>query len=219
MQLQRGASSPEKATVSLLVILLLSLLSVSALLLFFPEAESTAPGSISLVSHIPQVLGAVYLYKKLWGLNSRMLRLQPSRKDSVEAFAVGAGLGLLFAYLSPQSFSGTRPVALSLILGLRQFFLVAVPEEMLFRGFYLRALSESMPLRFSIGVSSLAFALFHFGNLLAGADLPEVTVQVIIAALTGTLFGLQYVRGGLIPPILSHGALNFFLVISRTFFR
>ena len=92
------------------------------------------------------------------------------------------------------------------------FILMLIPgiwEEISFRGVIstlnLRKYSRTTVLI----VVSILFGLFHFFNLLAGANLVSTGIQVIYAALLGFLFGYLFIKTkSLIPSIILHYLIN-----------
>ena len=92
------------------------------------------------------------------------------------------------------------------------FIIMLIPgfwEEISFRGVIstlnLRKYSRTTVLI----VVSILFGLFHFFNLLAGANLVSTGIQVIYAALLGFLFGYLFIKTkSLIPSIILHYLIN-----------
>lgn len=82
---------------------------------------------------------------------------------------------------------------------------VAFVEELLFRGYLLNNLLQSMNKWLALGISSLLFALFHETN-------PDVTVFAIVnILLAGILLGLNYIfTKNLWFGIFFHFAWNYF---------
>jgi len=92
------------------------------------------------------------------------------------------------------------PVALSGIL-------VGFCEETLFRGIVLRCLRTSArPEALVVLWVSLAFGLFHLGNLLFGQSVGAVAYQVVSAAIAGvTLYLFRRWTGVLVAGMAAHG--------------
>lgn len=81
-------------------------------------------------------------------------------------------------------------------------------EEILFRGFLLRALMNKSP-KAAVLVSSLLFGVLHLSNLLAGAGLMETLFQVIYASFFGLMCAMFVVRtGNILPCIICHALEN-----------
>ncbi len=85
---------------------------------------------------------------------------------------------------------------------------VGVIEEVLFRGFLLRAMS-AQSMKWAVIVSSVTFGLGHIVNLLNGADFIPTLLQVIYATAMGFLFTVIVLRSGsLLPCIAAHSLVN-----------
>lgn len=85
---------------------------------------------------------------------------------------------------------------------------VGVIEEVLFRGFLLRAMSAQSP-KWAVVVASVTFGLGHIVNLLNGADFIPTLLQVIYATTMGFLFTVIVLRSGsLLPCIAAHSLVN-----------
>lgn len=81
-------------------------------------------------------------------------------------------------------------------------------EEVIFRGFLLRALQEQGA-RYAILISGLTFGLGHVVNLLGGAEFLPTLLQICYAAAIGLLFAIIFVKGGsLWPCIIAHSVIN-----------
>lgn len=85
--------------------------------------------------------------------------------------------------------------------------LVGLAEELLFRGFLLRALRERARAESTVMlVSSLAFGLFHCTNLLFGQSLAAVSMQVVAASISGVaLYLFRRGTGWLVAGMAAHG--------------
>jgi len=107
----------------------------------------------------------------------------------VTFFAIPLAIPTHFA----ASSAALRPVSEALILLLATAFLIALPEELLFRGVILNLLVRRFrehPFR-ALALSSLIFGLAHANN----PDQP-VWVYVVLATIAGWFYGLAYMRTG-----------------------
>ena len=109
-----------------------------------------------------------------------------------------------FGYLgSWQSLTASRlGLAVALVV------LVALGEEMAFRGVVLSAL---LPLGIgrAVAISSAMFGLTHVVNLALGAALPGVVLQVLFSAMGGAGYAALRIRtGSLWPPVLLHAGYD-----------
>ena len=85
---------------------------------------------------------------------------------------------------------------------------VGFVEEVIFRGFLLRAILGKKVLQ-ALFVSGLTFGLGHIVNLLNGADFLPTLLQVGYAFAVGFLFAVIVYKGkSLYPCILTHSFLN-----------
>jgi membrane protease YdiL (CAAX protease family) len=114
---------------------------------------------------------------------------------------------LLFALggLTVVSISPERILSASIVLGLIDFLIAALSEEVLCRGFMMTASKSTRSKAFIIIVPALVFSLLHVLN-------PGFTVLPMINIfLAGVLFAVLFVRSGsLWMPFGFHFAWNFF---------
>lgn len=116
------------------------------------------------------------------------------------------GIGFLTLYLSGYL---TITKIILPINSLIQYFLIflfaAVVEEIVFRGYILANLMDSIDKYISLGIAALLFTTLHFLN-------PNTsTLSVVNILLAGFLLGVYYIhRRGLWFPIGLHFAWNFF---------
>jgi membrane protease YdiL (CAAX protease family) len=120
----------------------------------------------------------------------------------VTFFAIPLAIPTQFA----ASSATLRPLSETLILLLATAFLIALPEELLFRGVILNLLVRRFrehPLR-ALALTSLIFGLAHANN----PDQP-VWVYVVLATIAGWFYGLAYMRTGKVTTAaLLHGMVN-----------
>jgi uncharacterized protein len=120
--------------------------------------------------------------------------------------------GLRSLHPPPWSWDlGTEaPRVLSLGFVLVQLLVVALPEELFFRGYLLGLLEQRFPPRYRLGgggiglalvLSSLAFALIHLPK--------DGDPRVLATFFPGLLFGwMRSATGSILAPTLAHGASN-----------
>ena len=85
---------------------------------------------------------------------------------------------------------------------------VGILEELIFRGFLLKALCKDNVKR-AVIISSLTFGIGHMVNLFNGAELLPTLLQIVYAAAAGFLFTVIFLRSGsLIPCIVTHCIMN-----------
>ena len=113
------------------------------------------------------------------------------------------GLFLAFGWMRVAAVTAPRAdTGLAVFVALAA---AAASEEVVFRGYVLRALAEWRGAAFALGVSSILFALAHLGN-------PGLTPLALTnIALAGVAFGLALqLTGRLWLPIAYHFAWNYF---------
>jgi membrane protease YdiL (CAAX protease family) len=159
----------------------------------------------------------------LWGVCGGLLLAAPPLAYFL-VLPVTAGTGLRVAEVHNATWG-------ALLLRLLVFtpILVALVEEVAFRGFLLGRLRRALPQRTTLALllSALAFALWHVTvNLLtlgetnvASAGLTTVPVAVAAGLLSvfvaGLVFGGLYLRtGGLAAPVLAHWLVDALMLIA-----
>ncbi|MCR5283539.1 MAG: CPBP family intramembrane metalloprotease [Lachnospiraceae bacterium] len=102
----------------------------------------------------------------------------------------------------------------SLFCALLSMILVGVVEELIFRGFLLRAmLGENRP-AVAISVSALTFGIGHIVNLFTGQAGFETIVQILFAIGWGFILTMVcYKSGSIIPCIAAHSLIDALSVI------
>ncbi len=133
--------------------------------------------------------------------------------------ALGVGIALSVNYLLiksplPEMFPGYYEGASGTFAGQSPFLLIPavvilgpVAEEIIFRGMTLDRIKNYLGTPAAIIISSLLFGAYH-ANM----------VQFIYASLIGILLGIYYEKSGsLTLPILTHMAMNAFLVVPYVF--
>jgi uncharacterized protein len=119
---------------------------------------------------------------------------------------------VLFGYLAPWRDQDVTKVLLAVTL----VVLVAVGEEITFRGLVLPGLLARHRVGAAVVMSSALFGMTHLVNLVLGAQLPEVVLQVVFSGLGGAGYAALRLRtGSLWPPLVLHAAydLTFRLVM------
>lgn len=143
----------------------------------------------------------------------KFIRLGFEIKNRIKEFNVGIGAGfiimgfgyILLLFLNEISFQrivfSTNEILISILI----FFIVAIVEETLFRGYILRNLMISFNKYIALIISSILFSLMHSFN-------PNIDLFALITLfLAGILFGLPYIHTrNLWFPIALHFSWNFF---------
>lgn len=159
------------------------------------------------------ILYALYERKKGWSLGFTVRRGRAVR-ETIAGLVFGAAL-ITAAVLLIWLLGGIRirgiewnaGVARALAEGIAMFAVVAISEELLARGYLYGLIRFSYGTRAAIAVTSLLFALLHFGN----DHLFDSPWAVLNLILVGVLFGaLREWSGGLWIPVGLHMAWNYF---------
>lgn len=163
------------------------------------------------------VVAAVVLFvmvRRLDGVGYRFtVRLLDLRLAGVTllafcCIAIPFGLATGFLHVGPPAFDVAR--------FLREFFgilvVVAIPEELLFRGLIQNLLQRVLPAGYALVVASLIFGASHLNN----GPSPDWR-YVLLATVAGLFYGYAYRRsGGLMAACLVHSAVD---AIHRGFFK
>jgi hypothetical protein len=97
----------------------------------------------------------------------------------------------------------------SLIYALFSMILVGFVEEMIFRGFLLRAMLKKDKLYVAIIVSAVTFGIGHIVNLFTGQASFETVMQIIFAVSWGFILTMVcYKSGSIIPCIIAHSMID-----------
>lgn len=97
---------------------------------------------------------------------------------------------------------------LTAVLSVMCMCFVAFLEELIFRGFLFKAMSQSN-VTAAIIVSSVTFGVGHVVNLLMGAPVLDTLLQLVYASAVGFCFTMVFHRGGsIIPCIVTHAVVN-----------
>lgn len=114
---------------------------------------------------------------------------------------------LLFFSLS--LFLGSATAAVLFWAGFNTL-MVALSEELMFRGILFRALGQVMPGRSAMAVTTLLFGAVHALNVLFTGDLQLALLQSVTACMSGLLFVALVIRtGSLIPAVVYHWLWDF----------
>jgi hypothetical protein len=101
-------------------------------------------------------------------------------------------------------------VAIAILLGALFQLLVAVGEELSFRGYIFEDLRGQCSLPLAIGLSSVGFALLHVNSMLSlDTDLASAVIALATITAAGSLLALLSLRWGLMSAIGFHFAWNF----------
>ncbi|MBQ6341917.1 MAG: CPBP family intramembrane metalloprotease [Anaerolineaceae bacterium] len=89
--------------------------------------------------------------------------------------------------------------------------LVGYVEELIFRGFLLKALIPKNGITTAVIISAVTFGMGHIVNLLTGQGNLETIVQIIFAVSLGFLFTMVFYKSGsLLPCIVAHSLIDVF---------
>ncbi|MBR2255947.1 MAG: CPBP family intramembrane metalloprotease [Blautia sp.] len=93
--------------------------------------------------------------------------------------------------------------------------LVGYVEEMIFRGFLLRAMLRENKTASAIIVSAVTFGIGHIINLFTGHASFETMMQILFAVSWGFIFTMVcYKSGSIIPCIIAHAMIDVFSVFA-----
>ena len=161
----------------------------------------------SIMARVTFIVVSLCLLKP-FGLSFSFLR--ETKKESLYClpFLLLCGGNLLF--LTTQgTFSPNTSVSLLLLQGVFAL-LVALSEEILFRGVIETQLLKKMSPLFGILIASLIFSLTHAVNFFSSSPL-QVLLQMGYSFILGLFCGLSYyLSGSLLLPITIHFFFNFF---------
>jgi membrane protease YdiL (CAAX protease family) len=108
----------------------------------------------------------------------------------------------------PPGFRYDENIGLYLTFGWFAFIFMLRPgiwEEVAFRGIILNLQLKKYSKNTSVVINGVLFGLFHFVNLIEGANIYLTLMQVIYACCIGTALAYMYVKtGSLIPCIITH---------------
>lgn len=157
----------------------------------------------------------LYLFTVLKNLTDIGFTFRFQLKDILKAVVALSLLALILIPFGTQTgfieFSVLRPSfeeSLKLIFGI--YFLVALPEELLFRGIIQNLLTKTFSNRFhsmapSLLISSIIFGLSHWNNLS-----PPDWRYIFLATIAGIFYGLTYIQTGKTTvSALVHCGINF----------
>lgn len=200
--------------------------SIAALILWMPIEFGALPGfdivfnpniTIPALPFAAPVLG-LYLFVILRDLPDVGFTFTLTRKDFLTALAgiavlalllvpLGTGMGFIRAS-APQ----TSPMKMvELLLGI--YFLVAIPEELLFRGIIQNLLAKHLPGKYApfaaLALASVIFGFSHWNNFN-----PADWRYVFLASVAGMVYGTVYLKTGkTTASALVHCGVNFFWAV------
>lgn len=162
----------------------------------FDPAKGPGPFAITILMLINSAvgIGVTTLFRRLFDRKTVMsmgFQWKQFQPDAIVGLCFGIALpmlGTLILYAikklqwSEVNFSGS-----DLFIALVMMALVALSEEMVFRGYILNNLMESMNKWAALGISALVFALAHGGNTGISA------LAIINLILGGLLLGVNYI--------------------------
>ena len=137
-----------------------------------------------------------------------------SRKDWPKAFVgllafglIGIPIGLLSGFLHINvDFPGTGGLLLGLLGG---YLLVALPEELLFRGIIQNLVTRQLPSeKLSLGIAAVVFGLSHLNNSTPGFPEPN-WMYALMAGIAGAAYGWVWQRTNKVAvSALTHALVN-----------
>lgn len=146
-----------------------------------------------------------YIYQNKWGT---YYGIKPIRKTdlcrSLYYFPLIFLAGIQFS-------NGINPYFQSIDILLICIVMIGVGfiEEVIFRGFLLRAIELHASLNHAIAMSGITFGMSHLVNLFNGYAIKDLIGQIIIATILGLVLALlAAVTHNLIPGILFHIQFN-----------
>ncbi|MBQ46121.1 MAG: hypothetical protein CMP10_01270 [Zetaproteobacteria bacterium] len=118
---------------------------------------------------------------------------------------IPAGLLVGFVRWSPQEFEITQ--FLSLFVGL--LLMVAIPEEIFFRGFLQNLLQKSMKnQRLALIIASIIFGFAHINNeAFPGGPVPDIR-YVFFGSIAGYFYGRTWLKCGVFPAAIIHAVMD-----------
>jgi CAAX protease family protein len=124
--------------------------------------------------------------------------------------SIGIPIGLWTRFIGAAHGVKSVPELASQFVGI--FLVVAVPEELLFRGLIQNLLEKLLPSTYALLLAALIFGLAHLNN----GPTPDWR-YVLLATIAGVFYGRAYQRsGGLMAACLVHAAVD---TIWREIFR
>jgi len=109
--------------------------------------------------------------------------------------------------------------SLQIVLVLAVGLLAPVVEELMFRGFLLKAIEQRRGPKRALVWSSLLFALFHLLGIGGGNPLIAAAIIIPQLFLVGLVLGRQVQRKGRLgPAIFTHAGFNLIAIIALLFF-
>lgn len=183
---------------------------------WFTAPEIHAPlGVLPLTLPLAKLTGvwtALCLFVAYRPLPKVGFTLHLSRQDGAQALLgwalfglVGVPLGLLLGFLrwAPR-LPGWGEAVLELVGG---YLLVALPEELLFRGLLQNAFAQRWP-RLGLPLGAMVFGLSHLNNATPGFPVPN-SAYALMATLAGLAYGWVWQRTGKVTAsALTHALVN-----------
>ncbi len=160
-----------------------------------------------IVSLGAAILATYYMCKKYDKRDLKSLFLTLSIKNTMIGFLIGVGIMFVFAIVTFSAgfidfaFQG---ITMDLLWGFIFYLLVAVAEEIVFRGYVLANLRDRYSSRTALIISSILFGLIHLGN----DHLTVVGLATI--SLSGLLMGMVTLNTNTISTAIGlHWSWNF----------
>ncbi|MFI5156521.1 MAG: CPBP family intramembrane glutamic endopeptidase [Chitinophagales bacterium] len=166
---------------------------------------------ISLVSLLATLL-VVFIFRRLVDRKSMVslgLRFRNHLNDAGAGFFLGPailGIGTLALYFTKHlSWNDIIFDPIDLLIGFGTMVLIAIGEELAFRGYILNNLLDSFNKWIALFITSLLFSLFHLGNSFIGF------IPLVNIFLAGILLGINYIyTRNLWFGVFLHFSWNFF---------
>jgi len=207
---------------SLLIVLLYACWFLSPLL--FGTSDSNLHGTKAMTTAgIPELITASALVVLVtilgWWKNIGFRDIKPGGLKFIIPIVllIVSMLGISFSFdESGAWFLGFHSYkALFTMLG--TLLLLGFVEEGIFRGVLFYGLKTTFTPFYTVLLSALIFGLFHFVNLLVGADFTDTVYQVIHASAMGFLYAsLRLKLGAIWPLMLLHTFWDFSLFVMQS---
>jgi membrane protease YdiL (CAAX protease family) len=106
-------------------------------------------------------------------------------------------------------FFDTKTPAFEILMTVVFMVLVAISEELLFRGMLFKAIEERSGSKAAVIVSGITFGFGHIVNLFTGYSGVEQIMQIAVAVLIGVVLSLLFIRTkSIMPGIVFHFLFN-----------
>jgi membrane protease YdiL (CAAX protease family) len=175
--------------------------AIPAYLWLWPNVEGTSAWIANSLSDLYAIAGSLFIGLRRWSLNELGMNSKGLWLGLVYGLPIVIGRTLVI--LSVDWNLPAPPLSPLRLIGefVFDFALVAIGQELLFRGLIYRAFEDWRGTRWAIWGSSVCFGLWHLG----GGPL-----IIITTALYGLIFVLlRWRTGSILGAILAHGMMDF----------